>query len=122
MMLICCNLLQCVAVCCSDRSSNNTVCCSVLQRCVAVCCSVAEIYCAKQCTADIFAEILLSGKIFLLGDRTVARFVADLCWEGGIELRVADGLFSRDIGLFCRDVGLFRREFGLFCGDIGLFC
>ena len=38
--LLCCSVLQCVAVCCSVLQS-VTACCSVLQ-CVAVCCSVLQ--------------------------------------------------------------------------------
>ena len=43
--LVCCSVLQCVAVCCSVLQC-VAVCCSVLQ-CVAVCCSVLQ--CAAVC-------------------------------------------------------------------------
>jgi len=38
--IVCCSVLQCVAVCCSVLQC-VAVCCSVLQ-CVAVCCSVLQ--------------------------------------------------------------------------------
>jgi len=79
-------------------------------------------HCIRNCAPHIVLQgFWLSGEIFLLGHRTVARCVVDLYWEGGIELRVADRLFSRDVGLFCGDVGLFCGDVGLFCGDVGLF-
>jgi len=40
LLLLCCSVLQCVAVCCSV-SPCVAVCCSVLQ-CIAVCCSVLQ--------------------------------------------------------------------------------
>jgi len=52
-VLLCCIVLQCVAVCCSV-SQCVAVCCSVLQ-CVAVCCSVSqcvEIEAVLQCVMN----------------------------------------------------------------------
>ena len=56
---MCCSVLQCVAVCCSEESSESeqsrivSVCCSVLQ-CVAVCCSVLQCV-AVCCSMSQFA-------------------------------------------------------------------
>jgi len=65
-VLLCCIVLQCVAVCCSV-SQCVAVCCSVLQ-CVAVCCSVLQCV-AVCCSVSQCVEIEAVLQCVMNGER-----------------------------------------------------
>ena len=81
--MLCCSVLQCVAVCCSVLQC-AAVCCSVLQ-CVAVCCSVLQFVavCCSSGSEEIHSRIQLDSRCNKTSNffKETAEIYQKDCWK-----------------------------------------